>query len=406
MLRAFCLVVLLPLSAVAADWPQWRGPNRDGVVATPKLPAHWPETLTQLWQVTVGEGHSSPLIVGKRVYIHTRADDVEVVRCLDLADGKEIWKQTNPAPYEMNSAATAHGKGPKSTPALAEGKLVTFGISGILSAFDASSGKLLWRKDFSRTFRNTSPLYGTALSPLIDGNRVLVHVGGHDAGALSAFSLDKGQTLWTASKDGPGYSSPVLVTLAGQKQYVLQTQRALVGVSPAGRLLWQLPYTTEYDQNIVTPVIFNDLVIHSGYNRPLQAIRVTGKGTWNLRSVWENEELPMYMSSPVLSGKYLYGMTQRNAGQLFCIEASTGKVAWKSPGRQGENVALVKAGEVFLALNNEGRLTVFRDSSTKFDPVKTYRVADTPTWAHPVVSGNVLLIKDLEKLTAYRLAEE
>src|ERR671912_345417 len=151
-------------AATGTDWPQWRGPARDGSVDT-ALPAQWPDALKKRWETPVGAGHASPVVSGNRVVVIARESDREIVRALDLALGKEIWRATYPAPYDVNPAARSHGAGPKSTPAIADGRVFTFGIGGVLSAFDLASGKVLWRVPASTALSD----YGTATSPLVDG---------------------------------------------------------------------------------------------------------------------------------------------------------------------------------------------------------------------------------------------
>jgi outer membrane protein assembly factor BamB len=171
--------------------------------------------------------------------VFAREDEEEVLQSLDLATGRRLWRQAYPAPYTMNPAATSHGKGPKSTPAVAGGRVFTFGISGILSAFDAATGRLAWRKEFSAQYGETSPLYGAAQSPVVDGDRVIVHVGGPGRGALTAFDAATGAVRWAWTGDGPAYASPVVATLAGARQVVTFTESFLVGVSAdRGELLW------------------------------------------------------------------------------------------------------------------------------------------------------------------------
>lgn len=147
-----------------------------------KPPSAWPETLEQAWQVEVGIGHASPVVSGDRVFVFSRQDEQEMVRALKLADGKEIWQRSYSAPFEINPLAAGHGKGPKSTPVVADGRLYTLGIGGILSCWNADSGELAWRRKFSQCFKHTAPLYGTALSPLVDGGKLIVHLGGTTRG--------------------------------------------------------------------------------------------------------------------------------------------------------------------------------------------------------------------------------
>jgi outer membrane protein assembly factor BamB len=402
----FAVALALP-SAAAADWPQWRGPDRDGTAGKLSLPARWPKDLTRKWRVTVGEGHSSPVVAGDRVFLFSREKDDEVVRCLELGSGKEVWKKSYPAPYEMHPAARGHGKGPKSTPAVRDGRLFTFGIGGVLTCWDAKTGKVLWRKDFAKVYKNTSPLFGTAMSPLVEGGLCVVHVGGHDKGALKAYKVDSGEEKWSWDGDGPGYASPVLVTLAGERQVVTQTQDNLVGVSwSAGKLLWRVPFTTQFEQNIISPVVYKDLVIYSGYNQPLRAVRVTKSGEeFKAKRAWENEAHPLYMSTPVVRDGLLFGMSTGRGGEIFCANAASGKTLWRAPRKGGQNAALVNAGRVLLVLTTEGRLTVLKPSATRYDPVATYKVADTPTWAHPAVVGSRVLVKDQTTLAAWSWGE-
>src|SRR5688572_30643345 len=286
-------------TAAAADWPQWRGPNRDGSVLA-ALPGQWPEALKKRWQVTVGTGHASPVVSGNRVVVIAREGDDEIVRALDVASGKEIWRAAYPAPYTINSAAWSHGAGPKSTPAIAGGRVFTFGIGGILSAFDLASGRLVWRVPAPGVL----PQYGTATSPLVDGTSVIAHVGGHDKGALTSFDAATGKPRWQWTGDGPGYGSPITATLGGVRQVIAQTQKFLVGLNAStGTLLWHLPFTTDFDQNAFTPIVFQDLLINAGIDVPLTAIRPKlDAGKWVAETVWTNPQTPMFMSSPVLIG--------------------------------------------------------------------------------------------------------
>jgi outer membrane protein assembly factor BamB len=366
-----------------------------------KVPASWPERPRQLWKVKGGEGHSSPIVAADRVYLFSRIADQEVVTAYDIATGKEVWRQGYDAPYQVNPAATSHGKGPKSTPVFDRGRLFTFGISGILSAWDAAAGKLIWRLDFKKAFPATSPDFGVAMSPVVTSGKLIVHAGGPGNGALLALDLLSGKQLWTWKGDAPAYASPVMATIDTVAQVITQTQKHVVGVSLAdGTLLWQIPFTTDYDQNSVTPVVMRDLVVFSGVGKPLFGYRVARKGgQWSATVVWQNERLPMYMSSPVASGDQLYGLTQRSRGQFFCVDALTGKTIWTSRGREGENAALTLAGDVFLITTTEGELVVMRANPKAFEIVKRYTVAESAIWAHPALTASGVLIKDADALT-------
>lgn len=396
-LAAMLAVGMSSLLTVAADWPQWRGPNRDGNVAGFNAPQAWPKTLREQWKVTVGVGHASPLVADGKVYVFTRQGEEEVLLSLDAATGKELWRSAGlPVAYEMNPAARGHGKGPKSTPVLSGGKVFTLGITGVLSSHDARTGKLKWRREFSKQYPTTSPLYGTAMSPVVEGELLIAHVGGHDKGALTAFDAETGATKWAYDADGPAYASPIVTTLGGARQVVTFTQKELVSVDAAtGRLLWKLPAKTEYDTNNVTAIAYKDLLIFNREGQGIRAIRPSKQGaTWTAQEVWGNTENEMYMSSPVVQGNLLFGMSVRKKGQFFCIDADTGKTLWQGPGRLGENVAILNAGKVLLLLTNEASLIVLPPSATEYAPLAQYEVARSPTWAHPVVNGNRILVKD------------
>jgi len=399
-------LLLLALPAAAQEWPQWRGPARDGTVPGFVAPKAWPAVLPKAWQVAAGAGHASPIVAGGRAYLFTREGEEEVLAAYDLPSGRRLWRQGNAAPYSLNMAAFSHGKGPKSTPVLHDGRLYTLGIGGVLSCVEAAGGRLLWRKEFAREFRQTSPLYGAAMSPVVDGGLLLAHVGGHDDGAFTAFDAASGAVRWTAKGEGPGYASPVIASLAGTRQVVTQTQTNLQGLSVAsGERLWQIPFTTEYDQNAVTPVIDGDVVIYSGLDKGVHAVRIVKRADGYAPGfAWENTEVSLYLSSPVLSGGRLYGLSHRRKGQFFCLDARTGRTLWLSDGRQGESAALLVAGDHLLLFSTEGRLTVIERGAARFTPLATYTLTDGEAWAHPALAGGLFLVKGADSLTLWRLS--
>jgi len=402
--------ILFVLIAIASqcngqDWSQWRGPTRDGIARNFSAPARWPEQLKEKWRVEVGIGHSSPVVSGQRVFVLSRQGDREVVSCFDLGAGRMIWQDSYPVAYTMNPAAVIHGKGPKSTPIIDNGRLFTLGITGVISCYDASTGSLKWRKEFSKEFKQTSPDYGTAMSPLVYKGRLVAHVGGNDSGALVALDVNSGDLKWKWGGDGPGYASPIVVTTDGVEQIVTQSQKFIVGVSPAnGELLWSIPFETEYVQNIVTPAAYKDLLILSGLDKGTMAVRVARKnGKWTPEQVWKNPDVSMYMNSPVVIGDAVYGLSHKRKGQLFCLDARTGKTLWTSAGREGDNAAVVSAPDLMFVLTDSAELTLVRTNPAHLEVVKKYTVAKSPTWAHPVLTGNGLLIKDVSSLALLSL---
>jgi outer membrane protein assembly factor BamB len=382
------------------SWPQWRGPARDGV-AVFEVPAAWPAALSKRWEAVVGAGHASPVISGTRVVAHTREGAREVISAFDLQSGKRLWRDAYDAPYQVNPAAQAHGPSPKATPAIDSGRVFTLGISGVLSALDLATGTVRWRTPASSAL----PLYGTATSPLVDGDRVIAFMGGHDNGALTAFDAATGAVRWRWTGDGPGYASPVIAELGGARQLITQSQAHLVGISAAdGALLWQVPLRTNFDQNSVTPLVVNGLVVSSGLENPTIAWRVTrGSAGWRADEVWRNERVSMYMSSPVATSRAIFGLSHRNRGQFVALDAATGATLWTTRGREGDNASVVRAGDVLLLSTTNSELIVGRASPARFEELKRYEVAGSATWAHPAIAGRTIVVKDVDRLIVWEV---
>ena len=392
--------VAIAAQARQPGWPQWRGPARDGV-APLAVPAEWPDALTRKWEIVVGGGHSSPVIVGDRVILHARQGEREITRAFDLASGREIWRNDYAAPYTMNSAARGHGPGPKSTPAVADGRVFTFGISGILSAHDVATGAVLWRTDPPPA----PPEFGTAMSPVVEGSLLIAHIGALDEGALTAFDAATGAVRWRWTGDGPAYASPVVAAIGGVRQVITQSENAVIGIDAAsGRLLWRLPFRTPHDQNSITPVVVGDRVIFSGLDNGTTAVRlVRAAAGWTVEPVWKNDQVSMYMSTAVVSGGTLYGLSHRNRGQFFAMDVATGRTLWTTPGREGDNASVLSAGPLLLFSTTNAELIVARASPSRFDEVKRYVVADSAVWAHPAVAGRLIVVKDVDSLICWSL---
>lgn len=419
------LLAALVLSAVVAgqqagrnrvegssDWPQWRGANRDGA-ATFAPPAAWPERLNQKWKVEVGIGYAAPITVGDRVYAFSRQNEDEVMRALDAATGKTIWETKYNATYKPNPAATGkHGTGPKSTPTFADGRLYALGMVGLVTAFDAATGKQLWQTAPPKT----QTLYHTGMSPIVDRGLVIVHVGGHNDGALTAFDAKSGEVKWAWTGDGPAYGSPIIAELGGTRQVITTTQENLVGVDVAnGQLLWKRPFSVRATRNAITPIVHNppspagsgaasQIVIVSGLGLPVTGFRVMNKaGQWTSEDVWVNNDVTMDMSTGVVIGDAVYGFSARNSGQYFALDANTGQTLWLSDPRIAENAAVVRAGNLWFALDTEANLSVVRANPKAFEVVKRYSVAESATWAQPVLAGQRVFIKDLSTISLWTL---
>ena len=395
------MIIANPIT-FANDWPQWRGPNRDGVVSSPIKPQSLPERLTLKWKVAIGTGHASPVVAGDRIYFLTRQDGQEMISCLNLTTGKPIWQNRYPVRYTVHQAAIEHGDGPKATPLLQGGKLYTLGITGVMSCLEATTGKLIWRKEPPGGVNDAYPRFGMAISPLISNGVLIAPTGGgKNTAAIAGYDANTGQEKWRWANDrmhpddGPEYSSPIAVELNGVQQVVTIGGKKVIGLAPdSGRLLWQYPFEADWEST-VTPLFHQGLIIVSGHSIGMFALRISQRvGQWSAEQVWQNPNLFTFMSTPVARGDLLFGLAIRNKGQYFCADVKTGKTIWTTTGREAENAAILVAGEVLFLLTDEATLIVARVSAQGFEPIRRYQVADSPTWAHPVVLGNRVLIKD------------
>lgn len=404
-LSTLCFLLFAALlsshTAFAQNWPQWRGPDRNGHLPSALAFESWPDSLAEIWRVQVGAGYGSPVAQDGKAYVLTRRGELEHVTCVDLKNGKIVWEQSYAAPFNTNQYATRFGKGPFSTPTLAGGKLYTLGVGGIVSCFDAATGELRWRHQFTDGPPDSKTFFsGSSMSPLIDGERCIVHIGDDTHGALTAFHKETGAEIWKWEGDNPGYASPILVSIEGVRQIVTLAQNHVVGVAAQnGALLWKIPFTSEWRENMPTPIFYDGLVIYSGVGRGIAAVRPQKNGaSWVTPQQWHTDEVSLYMNSPVLAGEALFGLSHRNKGQFFGLHAGSGEILWRSEGRQGENAVIVKSGDFLLSLTTEAELIVSRAAGTAYRKIKSYKVAESATWAMPIFFGDKVLLKDAETL--------
>jgi outer membrane protein assembly factor BamB len=393
---AACVIAVASAIVIgnAQDYTQWRGSSGDGSASSFSAPATWPQQLKRKWRVTVGEGYSTPLLSGKIVYAFTRRDGNEVMTALDAETGKERWHSEYPAPYTPGQPASAHGAGPKATPLLTGGRLFTVGISGIVAAFDAVTGQILWRLPAPAE----APFFGAAASPVAAGGLVFAHPG--DYGPLTAIDAASGTVKWTAGESG-FFASPLVATLSGVNQIITVTQGGVIGVSiPDGRVLWT--YAWPGGEGGTMPVLYGETVIVGGLNAGVAAFAPKLRnGKWTVESAWTSKAATSYLSNPVIVGNALYGFSRRASGQFFALDAATGRKLWLGPPREATNVAIVKAGEFLFFLKDDGELIVAKANLLHLQVVRRYQVADASTWAQPVISGKRMLIKDVSTLSMW-----
>jgi len=392
--RACVAFFIATTTAAAQDYPQWRGASGDGSASAFVSPSTWPESLARRWRIEVGEGYATPLVIGDTVYVFARRDGNEVLLSIDAATGVERWRSAYPLAYTPSGPTVAHGSGPKATPLFHEGKLFTLGISGILSAFDAGTGQRLWHTAAPAEV----PFYSAASSPVGAKGIVIVHPGNYEP--LTAFDVNTGAVKWRVGAGG-FFMSPLIVTLGGVRQVVSVTQQDVIGVSlDSGTILWKQTWAGG-GMGGTMPIAYGDTIL-VGAGNGLMAFRPSQRdGTWVTQTLWETSEVTFYLSNPVVVGDTIYGLSQRDRGRYFAVDAKTGTVLWLGPPRQATNTAVVKAGELLFLLNDNAELIVARANRTTFEPLKRYTVAASATWAQPTLSGKRIFVKDANSLTLW-----
>ncbi len=392
------LAVVGATSAHAEDWPQWRGLNRDGKVEGFVAPKEWPAELTQGWKVTVGTGDATPALVDGKLYVFARQGSEETVVCLNASDGSEVWRDG----YEAQAVTgpAARHPGPRSSPAVAQGKVVTLGAGGVVSCLDAATGAVTWRNE---EFAGSVPRFFTAASPIIVDGMAVVHVGGPGNGALVAFDLATGDPKWRWNGAGPAYASPVLMEVDGAVQLVLQTENSLAGVGMAdGALLWQVDAPTQRRaHNSVTPVVTGQTVIYSGQGAGTRAVVIRKEADgFAVAELWTNPALGSTYCTPVLKDGLLFGLSDR--GNLYCMRAETGETAWTDETRRENFGSVLDVGSAIVALSSDSRLVVFAPNGESYEELAAYDVSDQGVFAHPVLEGSSIFVKDSETLAMLR----
>jgi outer membrane protein assembly factor BamB len=401
------LLLALTLAGAAAgesNWPQWRGPNRDGQFNGPK----WPENLDtnhlqRMWHVELGPSYSGPILSGDRVFTTESKDKkFEVVTAFDRKTGKELWRAPWEGAMTVPFFAKSNGDWIRATPACDGESLFVAGMRDVLVCLDAQTGKERWRFDFVKELEAPLPDFGFVCSPLVDGEFLYVQAG------ASFVKLNKrtGEMVWRTLKDKGGmwgsvFSSPVLAELAGKRQLVVQTREKLAGVDPAdGQVLWEQPVEAFRGMNILTPVTCKDTIFSSTYGGKTIGFKVaqTG-GRFTVAEAWRHKAQG-YMSTPVVIDGVAYHHLKSQ--RMMAIAIETGRELWTSNQSFGKYMSFVAQGDRILALDQRGQLFLLRANKEKYDQLDQRKLSDSETWAHLAVADEQLFVRELNALSAYQ----
>jgi outer membrane protein assembly factor BamB len=386
----------------AGDWPQWRGPGRDGISKETGLLKQWPADGPPLaWKAKgAGIGYSSMSIAQGRLYTMGLRGDSEYVIAFDVATGKEVWATPNGKAYRDD-----RGDGPRGTPTIDGDKLYALGGNGDLSCLEARTGRVLWQMNILQKFGGSNIGWGISESPLVLGDRVLVNAGGPGA-SIVALNKKDATVLWKTQSDKAGYSSAIPLQVGGKTQVVFFTQERALGIDPIdGKVLWEYARPANNVANVATPVVrANRVWISSDYGTGggLVEIRADAKGV-TASEVYFTKEMRNHHSSSILIGDHLYGFS---SGILTAMRFDTGEVAWKD--RSVGKGSLVYADGHLYCLSENGVVGLVEATPTAYREKGRFRIQqdNLPTWAHPVIAGGRLYIRDQDTIYAFDVREK
>lgn len=392
--------ISVPAAAQAAgDWPQWRGPNRDGISKETGLLKEWPANGPPLvWKVQgAGRGYSTLAISGGRIFTMGLRGRQEFVIAFDVATGKEVWATAHGTGFEND-----RGDGPRGTPTVDGNVVYSLGGNGDLSALDAKSGRIIWKMNVLEKFGGKNIVWGISESPLIIGEKLLVNAGGPNA-SIVALNKKDGSVIWKSQSDMAGYSSAMPVKVGDTTQVVFFThQRALALDLNDGKLLWDYPRAANDVANVATPVIRgNRVFISSDYGTGAGMVEIKADG--KAQEVYFTKDMRNHHSSSVLIGDYLYGFS---SSILTAMKFDTGEVAWRD--RSVGKGSLVFADGHLYCLSENGVVGLVEATPAGYKETGRFRIpqGDLPTWTHPVVAGGRLYLRDQDTIYAFNVKEK
>lgn len=379
-----------------ADWPGFRGPGRDSIIHGVKIATDWSASPpVELWRRPIGPAWSSFAVNGDLLYTQEQRGPDEVVTCYSVSTGKPVWRHRDAARFWESNG----GAGPRATPTLSDGRVYTFGATGILNALKAEDGAVIWSRNAASDTKAKVPMWGFASSPLVVGNVVVVAT----AGTLAAYDLATGEPRWVGPNGGSGYSSPQLVTIQGVQQIVLLSGTGATSVAPTdGKRLWE--HQLSPSARIVQPAMTTDgdVLVHDGEGNAMRRIALTnGPGGWTVAERWESFGLNPYFNDFVVHKDHAFGFA---GSSIACIDLKNGERKWKGGSYGNGQLVLLSDQDLLVVLTEEGELALVSATPNQFTELARVPAIKGKTWNHPVLVGDVLLVRNGEEMVAFRLS--
>jgi len=390
-----CVVLLMSVIAqpcASADWPGFRGPATDGISAEKLVNTAWNTKPPKLvWKTDMSDqGYSGPSVVAGKVYIIDHVGQDDVVRCIDIKTGKDVWRATYPNPGDPNFGYT------RATPAVSKGMVVTLSWRGLVACLDAKTGKWVWYRDTLKDFPGPLSGWGHGGSVLIDANKVIVCPGGKDSSVV-ALDLKTGKTIWQGGGSDPtAFATPVKARIQGVWQYVVVTASCFKGVDARdGKLLWQHGFAT--NANIATPIVIgNSVFVTASYNKG--GVMLDIAPDFSVKPRWENKAIMAHFNTPVYLNGFIYGIGDPQ--NLVCQDAIDGSTKWIKEGF--EKGPVMSVGGYLLALAGDtGQLALIKPDPKQYTELGRFTPLGGQSWVAPVFSGGYLLVRNLKELACF-----
>jgi outer membrane protein assembly factor BamB len=397
MTRSVVLLTLLTLNGATAEWPQLLGPTRDGTSIDTTLATKWPkEGPKVLWRLKAGAGWSGPVVSSNRVVLFHRLKDREAIECLNATNGTPLWRNEYPATYRDDFG---FGEGPRATPAISGRQILTFGADGILTCWDLLNGTNVWRIDTRKQFTTEKGFFGIASSPLVEGNAVILNMGGSDRAGVVAFDSATGKVLWKATQQEASYSSAVSASIGGKRRVFVLGRSALVALDPAvGKVLWEFPFRPRIQASVsaATPLIIGEQIfISASYGAGAALLRYDESKP---EVIWSGDDiLSNHYATSVHHDGFLYGFDGRQEQRchLRCVELKTGRVRW-SEDRFGAGAIIVVRDQLMI-FSERGELILANAVPDKFSVTARAQILGSDCRAHPALAHGRFYARDKQQ---------